>query len=262
MNGDAQFSARAIVMTVGLLLLAAALPSLIERGYTASVRAMGPAVVGALLVIVALTWPLFAWTGLTAAVGSLGVRPGVWLFLFLLLWAFTAANTTILLRQRQEMDDVIKKDILPFRLALERWVIPRRLTPDQITSIKDYLSHARPFTVTLNVKKDDEEAAAYADDIQRALKQGGWTVLQNRKDDLPTGLTTDYRQTDASARLPDDDPRAPKPNNLLRDALRQAGVQTNGNSTGGGINVTQDALSINVGVRRRDGRGDPQRWPF
>src|SRR5882672_6352938 len=150
-GGMTDFSARAVVGAVGILFLTAALPLLLERGFSVSTRVVLAGGLGLALFAAAVFWPFFASAGLTSFAGSLGSQPVVWLLLFLLLWMYMAATTIILLRQRHQMADVIERDMIPFRAALERWVLPRRLTTEQIESIGTHLRKFAPFAVSFSI---------------------------------------------------------------------------------------------------------------
>jgi hypothetical protein len=254
---------RALLFSLSWLLLGATLPKLLDHGFR-RVDTNVVALAGTVLLLTWIFWPQIAPVLGTTLVSSMVQAANdfrVWLVLFLLLFVYAAITNVTLLRQRDRYADVVEKDILPFRLALEKWVLPRRLTPEQIESIGAYLEKYSAHTINFKVKQDDEEASVYRGDIQRAVGgRGGWMVGEiNYSSDVRQGLTIDYQQTQVTQQL-GDDPRQPKPDRLLTEALRQANVKVDGSSSGGS-GGTQDVLSICVGARRRDNRADPQKWP-
>lgn len=186
----------------------------------------------------------------------------LWLGLLFVVWMYLGAYSIVLLIQRDRLADVVENDIVPFRMALERWVLPRRLTPEQIESIGAYLSRNRPYAVSFKIARHDEEASGYRCDVQAAIERGGWSVTHiDYADDLRTGLTTNFTQTMASSQSRDDH-RNPKPDRLLSEALRMAGVQIDGGGGGSGVDVTEDMLMVQIGPRRRDTCGHVQKyWP-
>jgi hypothetical protein len=212
----------------------------------------------------------FYWSSLAAAVGpqlansavSLASDFKVWLGLFLIVWLYAAVSSIVLLIQRNALASVVKDDIVPFRLALERWVLPRRLVPEQITAISAYLQMFQPSAVRFTVAQYDEEVGTYRADLQRALTAGGWHILgTDYEAAIQEGVHIHFKQTQATAQRPDD-PKQPKPDRILWDALRQAGVQVDGMGSGSGVSVTTDLLTITIGKRRRDTSGHRQKWPF
>jgi hypothetical protein len=103
------------------------------------------------------------------------VASNFWVWL-ITLWAFLfylAGASILSLIQRNKYAEVIERDIIPFRLALQRWVIPRHLTQEQIASIGNYLLKFPPYSVRFNVQENDEEASSYRADLQQAIEQGG-----------------------------------------------------------------------------------------
>lgn len=73
--------------------------------------------------------------------------------------------------------DSIDKQVKSIRADLNHFVLPRHIEPDNIKVISDYLQKFPPHTATICVDYTDSEASAYANDIDSALYNGGWTVL-------------------------------------------------------------------------------------
>jgi hypothetical protein len=67
-------------------------------------------------------------------------------------------------------------EVKHLRSQMVRYVMPRQLTPEQIASIGEYLSHQERNQVVMQIINRDEEASSYRADIQRALEKGGWAI--------------------------------------------------------------------------------------
>ncbi len=150
----------------------------------------------------------------------------------------------------------LSQDIATVRRDMNRYVMPRRLTPAQTTKIANYLAQHEPHEVTFEIIKDDNEAGLYRSDIDTAFRQGGWTVKEYKyPSEVGEGLSYQFMRTPEHAQAPSD-PKHPNAAELLDEAFRQAKVQIDGSSGGGSApNLTADSLSIKVGHRRRDGYG-------
>lgn len=261
---ETDVSVRGILLILASPVLATALQAILQKEHR---KRLAPVlgVLGALLLLASFYWPslqLIIGDRLAASAASFASDFRVWLSIVLIIWLYAAISLFIGSRWQREMRQIIEKDIIPFRLALERWVIPRRLTEQQINSIAQYLAKFRPSTVSFKTKKDDEEADFYRGDLHDALNRGGWKVLQrDYVTDVKEGLTIHVEDTPASAAAADD-PRQPKPSHLLFAALKQAEVQVDGSSGSSGTNIFQDAITISVGTRKRSHRVDSLKWPF
>jgi hypothetical protein len=136
--------------------------------------------------------------------------------------------------------------------TLARYVLPRHLTEQQITTVAEYLSKTAPQKVNYIVAKNNTEASAFWSDINRAITQGGWSLDKiEYSDDVQQGITTHYQQTMESARQPVD-PKQPKPDVIFRDALKAARIQLSGGGGGSGIDTKENVFTIKVGIRRMD----------
>jgi hypothetical protein len=184
----------------------------------------------------------------------------VWLGLLTLVGLYAAVTQVILTIQRDRYFEVIENDMIPFRHALERWVLPRRLTPEQIRSIADHLLKYQPYAVTFRVARHDEEASGYRSDLQQAITSGHWTVTSSEQtDDVRYGLRIEFRRAQTTQQRPGD-PRNPPFDRILLDALRKAGVQIDGTGTSSVAGITEDVLLVDIGRRRRDEYGHRQRF--
>jgi hypothetical protein len=147
-------------------------------------------------------------------------------------------------------------DVKHLRAQMVRYVLPRKLTPEQIESIGEYLSRQDRNQVVFNVINQDEEAGSFRADIQRALEKGGWAVSDYKyADDVQEGLNISMQ----SPMLPAPpvnpfDRLNPKPTavQILSEAFKRAGVQIQSTGSGGGVNITTTTITISIGHRRRD----------
>jgi hypothetical protein len=135
--------------------------------------------------------------------------------------------------------------------ALRRYVLPRHLTDQQISTIADYLRKFGPQVVKFTVAKDNQEANSYRADIQKALEQSGWAISSTDYADIPEGVRYQYMQTQENNQKPRD-AKNPRPDTLITDAFKLAHVRLDGGGGGSSINVTADSFTIFVGHRRMD----------
>jgi hypothetical protein len=148
----------------------------------------------------------------------------------------------------------MKDDAKHLRAQMVRYVLPRQLTPEQIESIGEYLSHQENNQVVMQVVNRDEEASSYRANIQQALEKGGWAVSDIKfVDDIEEGLSLSIQSPLAPPETPYDrlHPR-PRPTEILAQAFKRAGVQIQGMGGGSGVAVTTTTIIISIGHRRRD----------
>lgn len=257
------FATRAMILLIATMFLGGAINSVVENGLGAHPRQYGYGVLGLVLLLLAGLWPRLETyiPALAASLGRVASDARVWLGLLLLVWIYGSVANLILLRQRYQMGEVIEKDMVPFRRALERWVVPRRLTPEQIKSIGAYLAKYPPQTVTFVLPKHDEEASQFRGDMFQALLAGGWNAMGvEYSDDVTPGFKTNFQQTMESQQRSQDPRNPPNADKLVRDAFQQAGIPFEGGSSGSGVHITQNVLKIEVGPRRRDTHAIPVPW--
>lgn len=136
--------------------------------------------------------------------------------------------------------------------SLQRYVLPRHLSPEQINSIGEYLKSHEPQKVKFEVLKNSEEASQYRVDIQNALTIGGWQVDDiSYSVDVREGLTTFFVQTDESRRQ-QSSPNNLKVDELFREAMRKAGILLAGSGGSGGPSIENTEFIIKIGPRRMD----------
>lgn len=138
---------------------------------------------------------------------------------------------------------------------IDCFVIPRSLTEDQILGIGEFLAKYDPHEIVVASVKYDVEAGNYSGDFRRAFEKGGWTVTGVSgipEDAHQEGLALDFNQPLENANQKAD-PKHPRANELVNQAFKLTHVQIEGNSSGGGVGITQTVLTLRVGHRRRDG---------
>lgn len=251
----------AFLTGIPLAFLAAALASWTTHGlrhrYT---------ILPTLIAVVSGALVLF-WKSLVPSLGIIlapvASNPWVWIGGIAAVWLYLAVYTVVLAIQRDHWAEVVEKDIIPFRLALQKWVMPRQLTKPQMEGLRAYLARFPPGMVTFRQPPHDSEAESYRGEFHRVLNEAGWTVnVVTDAADVGAGLRihATYTQETMQRR---EDPRQPKPDRLLYDAFKQAGIQVDGSGSGSGQNVVKDEVFIDVGTRQRDLRNAPtQPWPF
>jgi hypothetical protein len=219
------------------------------------------AALGALIFFAGFFWaklPISPRLSATAGVVATDFR--FWLGVVFIVWAYQAITGLIHSRERNDMRDVIQRDIVPFRMALQKWVIPRHLTPEQITAIGEHLRKFPPQPVSFVVNRHDDEAARLRGDIANAIVWGRWTIASNEYEPLGSrGIRITSRVTDATNRRAKD-PRNPRPDDVLQEAFRQAGVAIEGGGSSSGPEIVQDTVTIEIGARRNDFHAATQPW--
>jgi hypothetical protein len=212
--------------------------------------------------LIGVFWPSIAskWPTLAASGAKFGSDARSWVGVFLLLWlGVTVPHFIFLSKRDRRLTEIVEKDINPFRLALQRWVLPRRLTPQQSKVISEHLKKYKSHEVYFSVLRHDDEADGYHNDLRRAFDYGGWVVLGSTERPLEQkpGVTIELSET--SETRPSDDSRNPRPDRILEDALRQAGVQIGGSWSGPG---QVEKLTVKIGRRPGDTTGEMQDWPY
>lgn len=184
-----------------------------------------------------------------------------WLATLGLFWVYTSVSQIILILQRDRLRDVVENDIVPFRIALERWVVPRRLTLPLKGKIGQYLSPFRPHSLTVVSQEHDDEASDFATDIAGGFTMGHWNVKRITRKDCEPGLRVHYQLTQATAQARND-PREPKADRLMDEALKSIGIITDGGGGGSGGSIPEDTYELIVGPRPRRSVTKPEPWPF
>ncbi len=183
-------------------------------------------------------------------------HPGLWVGFFLAMWVATMSLQV--LKEIRLNNEIVQQrnDIQSIAKVLNRGLMPRHLTKDQQQIISNFLKRFDPHEFTFELPRGDQEAAEYGSDIEEALEKGGWTFKNtsgNRTDpsELREGLSLNFMQTQEHMQQPSD-PKTFRPDTLLTIAFGTAGVRIDGTGGGGGVNVTEDRLTIIIGKRRMD----------
>jgi hypothetical protein len=131
---------------------------------------------------------------------------------------------------------------IAWRRDIDRYVMPRRVTPRQARRLLQYLATAPKFSIRVSVDPLDSEAREYAGALYGLLQRGGWTVQfdtappYNQNEGLgihATGVSTPVATSS--------DPRP-----VLQNAARFAGIDIN---HGGGVGAGNFQVSLTVGKR-------------
>lgn len=214
----------------------------------------------------ALSLGAIFWTRLGSVIGDRLMKSAesaandfrYWFALLLVGATYGAALSIISTLQRDKYSEIIELDINPFRLALQRWVLPRHLNEEQVAIIGQHLAKFLPHTIHIAVCKDDAEANGYAGNFQNALRQGGWTVMSTSyADNLQEGTQAHLQHPLGAGQ----NPRAPRPDTIFAEALKLAGVALDGGvSAGSGAGDTETVFTLRIGKRRRDQFAAAQKW--
>jgi hypothetical protein len=201
-------------------------------------------------VLVILFWGRW-WLKNRFAAGTEFTRMMVYLpivaALVLCIWGYFVGTTMLRLND----------EVRHLKAQMVRYVLPRKLTAEQISSIGEYLSHQERNQIVFQVINRDEEAGSFRADIQQALEKGGWAVSDYKyADDVQEGLNISIQSpmpAAPSAVNPFDrlNPK-PDPVQILSEAFKRAGIQIQGTGSGSGIGITSTTITISIGHRRRD----------
>lgn len=136
--------------------------------------------------------------------------------------------------------------------VLSRYVLPRHLSEQQIKTISDYLSQHEPQKFKMAVTKNNGEANGYASDIRQALVNGGWELVSTdyNTEFTQAGIAAQFQESLESARH--NDPKHPKPPDLLNGAFKSARVTDLSIGRGSGSSITENSFIISIGNRRMD----------
>jgi hypothetical protein len=188
---------------------------------------------------------------LTGSVENITADFRFWLALIVLILVYVMVSSVVQTIRDNLMESIIKQDIPALNAAIKAYLLPRSLTPSQRTEIGRYLSRFPTHQLTIRVINDNE-AGAFRADLQNAIEQGGWTIktIENVSE-AREGLTIQFDQTQASIQTRDD-PRNPKEDAILQQALTQAGVPLDGTGGGSSSTMTENSLFLVIGRRRRD----------
>jgi MFS family permease len=162
----------------GFGLISAAAVLAVTHGFR-NQKAIAGAIFGAVFLAASFFWPHLASAldaRLVTAIGAVASNFWVWLIVLFSLWLYMAVVSLMSLHQRNQYGEIIRRDLNPFRLVLQKLVIPRSLTAGQIETIGSYLSNFSPHHVTLRVNKHDKEVMYYSGFIQKALQRDGWRI--------------------------------------------------------------------------------------
>lgn len=251
-------SVQSVLILFATIFIATAAQSILASGWKdrrPGASAMG--ICGLVFIFSAIFWnKLPLADSLAASMGRVASDFRVWLGAILLFWAYMAVSSIILLRQRDKLSEVINRDIIPIRLALQRWVLPRRLLPAQSATIRSCLTNTRPHRLRVVVAPNDREASAYGNALSSAIRSGGWQCAGTSSDrEISEGLTVHCTLTTESAnRYRETGER--RPDAILVEALQSSGITVSSSHQAG----AEDELILYVGARLRDDPGEIQHW--
>jgi hypothetical protein len=209
-------------------------------------------VAGLVCLLFATKWPKISTLvppRFTAMIEMVATDFRFWLAVIAIPYGYSVIRTL-----RHEMaKTAVEKDLQMMWGILKTFVLPRELTATQRTSISRYLKQFPPHKATLRWLRDDNEAEDFLSEVEIALKQGGWTIINNspteNERDVPDGLTVEVLEPPHATNAPPD-PGNPKTDILLKQAFAQAGVEIDYC----GISPTdkaEEVVTVTVGHQRR-----------
>jgi hypothetical protein len=227
---------------------------------SASGREAGLIAVGVILALGSVWFPSATLgTQFTTLARGVAGDVRVWFGLVVAVLLYGMVTAVIAGVQRDRYTEIVEKDISPILAAMEKWVFPRRLTPAQIEAIGEHLRQFRGQTVSYRLRRNDDEAGQFRADLTMAVQGGGWRLGNvEYVAELEEGFRYQFRPSQQTAQQPND-PRNPKPDSILDEAFRKAGVPFDGASSGGGrVDQLVDELTIEIGPRPRG--ASSRRW--
>jgi hypothetical protein len=125
--------------------------------------------------------------------------------------------------------------IVSVQTAFTQYVLPRSLTEKQASEVRDFLSHHKPYSVTVKANPLDSEAMGYAGQLFNALHATDWTAVLDTSDQGPgvanPGLCIDEIGQSSRPKFDAKD----IPAETLQQAFQAANVEVNcGGGSGGG----------------------------
>jgi hypothetical protein len=213
-------------------------------------------VAAAVCLLMALVWnwlPTPEPGSLRAGIESAANDFRWWFAVIAAIWTYQVTINILTEIRRNNEILALRNDVQSIVTVLERSILPRHLNRGQQSAIINFLSRFPPCEVAFKVISRDDEASGYCGDLQQALTKAGWKITKtNYSDDIQAGgIRTNFIQTMEHSQQPDD-PAKPKPDHLIQIAIGLAGVRWEGGGRGGGVNVTEDLLTIEIGRRRKD----------
>lgn len=255
---ESEHNIKYLGITAGFVLIAVGGQPLVNylSGDT-SLRTIWPSAVsclaGGVLVLVSFIWRprSDATSKFTQTLAQWASSPIPYAIMLFLVWFYFE---TLAIQRNNEIV-ALRNDEQSIAKVVDQLVLPRHLTKGQQSVISRFLSQFEPHEYSFRLTARNEEVGSYRVDIEQALLKGGWNRAAANPyiyaDDVPEGLTINFIQTIEHAQRPND-PRNPNATLLLQEAFGLAGVHIYGTGGGSGINVTQDSLTISIGLPRKD----------
>jgi hypothetical protein len=242
-------SIHAFFLMLSLIVLTASIKPIIESSGRRRVIAI--AIVALVPAATTYFWGSLSDPQLAASVHAVTSNFWVWLGTFVLVFAYYGYKEFAILRQRDRALRLVEERLRPIMLSMDRFVLPRELTSDQIRTIAERLKQHSPCVAKFLVQKHDAEASQFAEDIKMALRDGGWTELETRYEGInQEDWQMMFEMTPADLEKARQT-RTENPGVILYEAFKAIGITADSGS-GGGANTTQSVMTITVGRRRRD----------
>jgi hypothetical protein len=160
---------------VGLLILGAT-PVINALSGDPSIKTLLPGLTVCILGLAVIAWSYY-WRPNPASefvqkLSRVASNPTVYLCMALLVWMYTE---TLALQRNNEII-ALRNDQHSIAEVLKRFVLPRRLTPEQNQILASFLLKFPAQDYSFDVAEGDGEASTYRADLQAALEKGGWKL--------------------------------------------------------------------------------------
>jgi hypothetical protein len=247
---------RWLVATLGLVLSEAGVQAILTSQTTPIWITVPITVIGIALILLAGFWKKlrFNRTAFAEKLNRIASHPGLWIAIVATIWFCTVTLSALNEVRLNNEIVLLRNDVQSIAKVIDRGVLPRHLNRRQQSAISAFLSQFEPHEFSFRIIARSEEASSYRADIEQALTKGGWTRSTKNPyvyaDDVGEGLSINFIQTMEHSQK-SSDPRYPDPPLLLEEAFGLAGVRLSG-SSGSAINVTEDSLTISIGLPRKD----------
>lgn len=180
-----------------------------------------------------------------------GMSPVPYASAVLLVWVYFE---TLAIQRNIELA-TLRNDEQSITRALDRFVLPRQISNEQISMIASFLQNFPAQNFTMSIVEGDEEASEYGSYIERALEKGGWHMksLNPVKESAQSGLAFSFSQKPENQTPPGEGFKWTLEHGssflVVQAAFGTAGVQVDG---WGGSGGSEDIVTVTVGHRRRN----------
>lgn len=146
-------SIHAFFLMLSLIVLTASIKPIIES--SGRRRLLPIAMVALVIAATTYFWVSLSDPQLAASVHAVTSNFWVWLGMIVLVLSYYGYQEFAILRQRDRSLRLVEQRLQPIMLAMDRFVLPRELTSDQIRTIAQRLKQHSPCVAKFVVQKND-----------------------------------------------------------------------------------------------------------